>query len=847
MSTTPTLGPKSIRSRVLNSNATVSAMLAITSTEALSLLDQAVLKRTPSSVPSCMTLLSPSIASSWTSDNKFLFIASANAVHKYDVDHNSLVEIYTSSEVISTLVVKDKTSVMIGAGEKVHILECGSTTKVSQTFTSHKKTVNSLSLSSDLTLLASTSSDAAYVHNLTLASHMPLRNLPVLDQQSIITCTIHPHTRTRLLLGIGKKLVVYDINRPSGPLRVIQLSDTSSGNIGAISCSPFSKTLIAVTTTGGTLGLVDLDKEKGLFRTINVKMPLASLSFSQEGASIYLGTENGRLLILDLRVLDKPPKSIVLSETGARLTTISVQAKIKPASEPLQKPLATTKRPEPFKHTISRKPSTTVSSVNKSSPSPRVTSASLKSKGLAVPSPANDEEPIPKKVFSPLKNLLGVDNEVNPSLHHSDDFSLQMESFSAERGVSKKEEELRTTPVRGTTEQVRGPTSALPNSNSGARDMVGGIGRPRLPPQPSPSSASVSRSKLSPKEERSRRAPTASTLSRTTTVSSLVSKKVEEVRQRTRTVSTTSSRASRSAISSNANPAAGESISITVEPKTTKGVSLTAPKNSQKTLLSSNSGSGRTGVTRARTVSSISRSSQSKTGTEFSSTSDSRPACNSRIPSPDLSDLEPRTSSGPGPMPASRRKTLTAPQDNEEDYVDPLIRVDEFRKDSDKGKARTVLFQDGEDDSDSEQNEHKSGSHCESKSEKENKREESLSWQISPRRPGSVGPSASSSMPWKTSPVRHSHLHRQYPNIPGSPGGSSPQDLLRNIVRDVMHDFHQESRAEVMGLHLDLVKMGRGWKKELREMMGEYSGELKQLREENRRLREENERLRRGY
>ncbi|KAJ3733310.1 hypothetical protein DFJ43DRAFT_1068423 [Lentinula guzmanii] len=824
-------------------------MLAITSTEALSILDQTVLKRTPSFVPSCMTLLSPPIASSWTSDNKLLFIASANAVHKYDVDHNSLEEIYTSSEVISTLAVKDKTSVMIGAGGKVHLLECGSTTKVSQTFTSHKNTVNSLSLSSDLTLLASTSSDAAYVHNLTLVSHMPLRNLPVLDQQSITTCTIHPHTRTRLLLGIGKKLVVYDINRPSGPLRVIQLGDTSSGNIGAISCSPFSKTLIAVSTTGGTLGLVDLDKEKGLFRTINVKMPLASLSFSQEGASIYLGTGNGRLLILDLRVLDKPPKSIVLNETGARLTTISVQAKIKPASEPLQKPLATTKRPEPFKHTISRKPSTTVSSVNKFSPSPRVTSASLKSKGLAVPSPANDEEPIPKKVFSPLKNLLDVDNEGNPSLHHSDDFSLQIDSFSAERGVSKKE--LRTTPVRGTTEQVRGPTfSALPNSNSRARDIAGGTSRLRLPPQPSPSSSSVSRSKLSPKEERSRRAPTASTLSRTTTVSSpvpVVSKKVEEVRQRTRTVSTSSSRASRSARSSNANPAAGESISITVEPKSTKGVSLTAPKNSQKTLLSSNSGSGRTGVTRARTVSSISRSSQSKTGTEISSTSDPRPACNSRIPSPDLSDLEAKTSSGPSPIPASRRKALTAPQDNEEDYVDPLIRVDEFRKDSDKGKARTVLFQDDEDDSDSEQNEHKSGSHCESKSEKENKREESLSWQISPRRPGSVGPSASSSMPWKTSPIRHSHLHRQYPNIPGSPGGSSPQDLLRNIVRDVMHDFHQESRAEVMGLHLDLVSLGRGWKKELRELMGEYSGELKQLREENRRLREENERLRRGY
>lgn len=62
-----------------------------------------------------------------------------------------------------------------------------------------------------------------------------------------------------------------------------------------------------------------------LFRTINIKVPIASLSFSLEGANIYLGTENGKLLILDLRALDKPPKTIVVSETGARLATMSVQ------------------------------------------------------------------------------------------------------------------------------------------------------------------------------------------------------------------------------------------------------------------------------------------------------------------------------------------------------------------------------------------------------------------------------------------------------------------------------------------------------------------------------------------
>jgi len=52
------------------------------------------------------------------------------------------------------------------------------------------------------------------------------------------------------------------------------------------------------------------------------------------------------------------------------------------------------------------------------------------------------------------------------------------------------------------------------------------------------------------------------------------------------------------------------------------------------------------------------------------------------------------------------------------------------------------------------------------------------------------------------------------------------------------------------GLHLDLVRMGRGLRKELREVAEGGGGgllELERLREENRLLREENERLRRGY
>jgi protein NEDD1 len=51
----------------------------------------------------------------------------------------------------------------------------------------------------------------------------------------------------------------------------------------------------------------------------------------------------------------------------------------------------------------------------------------------------------------------------------------------------------------------------------------------------------------------------------------------------------------------------------------------------------------------------------------------------------------------------------------------------------------------------------------------------------------------------------------------------------------------------MVGLHLDLVRMGGAWRKEMRGAMQEYVGDLKELREENRTLREENERLRRGY
>jgi protein NEDD1 len=142
-----------------------------------------------------------------------------------------------------------------------------------------------------------------------------------------------------------------------------------------------------------------------------------------------------------------------------------------------------------------------------------------------------------------------------------------------------------------------------------------------------------------------------------------------------------------------------------------------------------------------------------------------------------------------------------------------------------KGKGKTVGFQDELADSDEEND----------NDDSEKERERDLSMQISPRRPAPGVSASGSTDSWAASPA-----------VGPSPGGSSAHELLKTIVQDVMYDFQRESKAEMMGLHLDLLRMGRGWKAELRTLMDEYVGDLKDLREENQRLRLENERLRRG-
>ncbi|KAK7014919.1 WD40 repeat-like protein [Favolaschia claudopus] len=719
-------------------------MLAVATTEQLLLVDPQTLKRPPSSLPSCLSLLTPCIASTWSPDNTYLYLASANAIHQYNPTLNTLTDIYTSDGVITHLVCKTTSSLVFATATSIHILEAGSITRTIVC----DNAPTSLTLSNDL--IAWTSSETAHVYNLLSGSQTVLRGLSP-ESRRITTSTFHPHSRSKLLLGMGKCLTVYDTTRPSGPLKTIPMNDASTGDIISVACSPFSKTLVAVATGTGSVGLVDLDKEKGLFRTLNLKVRLTSIAFSPSGESIYLGTD-GKLLILDLRVLDKPPKAVVMG-SGSRVQTIAAQKKNKAATEPDTKPPLTNQVAAVVGSTARTTSTSVTPAANANKP---LVELGARRVSATVPAAANPTKPATVKV-KPSPSKPQINAKISPARRPS-------AAATASPRVTSAMKPKILSPVRD------------PRSNSTTEVLSNIKGGGRRDPTVTPGEAVKS--------------------ARTTTRSLISARDRESAPQlpaasRTRKMSATESASARPRVVASSVRMGAES-------------------------LSAKSG-------RLRSESSASRPSSSASQRAVPSVQ-SLPADveapvtlpQSRTPSPEL----PSVTAYPGtPLPKSRKTVeLTTPD------AKRWMEDDENRLKG-KGKAKTVVFRESNDENLPE--------------DEIKERERSLSMQISPMRPSSAGLGHSAS--WAPSPLRNA--------LPSSPlgGSSTAHDLLRTIVRDTLVDFQQEQRSEMIGLHLDLLRMGRGWKKELRELMDEYVGDLRELREENKRLREDNEMLRRGY
>ncbi|KAI1794639.1 WD40 repeat-like protein [Ganoderma leucocontextum] len=820
-------------------------MAAILTPSNLTVLDHSALKHPSSTIqPTCPLPPLPTCIA-WSAETNAVYISSATSgILQYDLATGSLQDVSThdqASDPPVSLLTKDRGNTIIcTSGQKVTALSAQSG-KTAHTFDTHKATITSLSLSNDSTLLASTSAHAIHVHNLTLASHTVLRGLPA-GSGTISTCAFHPHARTRLLVGLGSQLLVYDTTRPSGPAKIIPIDKEKKnvGSIVSISCSPFSKTLVAVACSGGTVALVDLEKERGPFRSVLMSAPLTCLSFSPEGAAVYAGTENGKFLILDLRALDKPPKTITVSENGDQVIAISVQKKLKPGEAQGPKPTSATTASKPLVQRDTNKaapaarrvgsstaldavkkaaedkatkkpsiPSSTtparrtaarpVSNPANGSPPPRLATAGVRRLNTgAVKSPAAMRSEVQKNAFSPPRSPVILADKTGAEEEQSD-LSVRVENLLA---LPRAKE---SAAPAAATDEGDDPITAVPArapsalSRRSSRTQISEIQHPR----------DRTRTESAP------RAPTAATLQSQ-------SQSASAVLPRMRSSSSSASLASR---------ASGTSVAYT------------------RRVVSQSSSGTRSSSSASPPAGAVQQARRRVSGSSVASRL-------SRTPSPDLPGME--DDGGPvTPIPAYKLKGRARAQAAlgvGTPELDQWIKAGEGMGAQAQGGKRVGFAGDNASDDDeaeeiaraenSDEDEEldargptRMGAHLDARLPRAE-----LAMQVSPRRPFAGGPSSSRAGAWAPvpSPLRN-------PAAPPSPQARAAQDMLQALLRDALHDFRQETKAEIVGLHLDLIRMGTGWRTEMREAMGDFAEEMRELREENRRLREENERLRRGY
>lgn len=250
--------------------------LALATTEHLLFPATVSLKRTSSLLSSNPQISIPRpLAGTWSSDNSTLFLVFSDGIRKYNDRGSTVDTVFSSDEegLQACIVAKDNGTIICALSNRIAVL--GSTPLsgdygIVKAISVHTSPVTSLAVSNDGAVLASTSQTMVYIHNLESDSHTPLRGRPQSSEEPSL-CTFSPHIRTKLIVGSGQVLHVYDITRPSSPTRTIPLGSSANGDVISLACSPYSKTLVAVACEGGTVHLVDLEKEKG-YGTLGVQI-----------------------------------------------------------------------------------------------------------------------------------------------------------------------------------------------------------------------------------------------------------------------------------------------------------------------------------------------------------------------------------------------------------------------------------------------------------------------------------------------------------------------------------------------------------------------------------------------
>ncbi|KAI0032806.1 WD40-repeat-containing domain protein [Vararia minispora EC-137] len=802
-------------------------MLSVATSRKLSFAEAANLKRSSIALFPVCELPDPTqrpTASAWSPDSVSLYLASAHSISRYGASGSLIKTVYNDVECepIHALIVKDKGTLVFATGSNVHSLEhsasASSSSKIVHSLPPHpdpSAPVISLSLSNDNTLLAVASAHAVLIHNLSLGVHTILRGLP--SDAAVTSCVFHPHSRVRLFLGIARELVVYDITRPSGASRVIPMGDNAEGDIVAVACSPYSKTLLAVACSGGYVAMVDLDKEKGRIRSFNYSTRLTSLAFAPDGATLFVGTESGQLLVQTLRAVESPK----IVEVGERVESLAITRKAKSSS--MDSPTFKLALGNP---TIMKplSPQDINSSRKLFGRDNDKLGAGVSIKRMDSPEPVTDGKPSVTNKSSPIRKRVSS----TTVLGSKKAFDAARSLFASVAGEARSDgPQDAATPIVGRSR----PTSLAKKENPGGSAS-------RSPTSPAPSKPPSRTSSSRPKAVISPIAGSKTTVARARTVSTTApgiaatqaallktSPPAQYSAPRTRKASNPLSPSSIAGSKSPPPPrvAAAAQKTPSKAPVRVRTVSTTSHEptvvSTSRPTSSGSSLGARTSSTRPTSVASTARERSPippvpripKGATRKSSE-------RARTPSPELLDEPP-----PFPIdsiPARKGLSMLG------------LATPEIARwiDGDKQKGKERAEQAAEVDVDAEATE--DGDAADALAPAHGSKERPLSMQLTPRRSLGGG--------WAPSPLRNSIAG-------GSPGTHNVQTMLHALIKDAMLDVRQDIKGEMVGLHLDLVKMGRAWRQEMRGAMEEYVGDLRELREENKRLRDENERLRRGY
>lgn len=236
-------------------------MLVVSTPHTLATIESSALKKSNITLsPKDLTRSVSSLV--WSSDDASLFVAGGGLLRRYALNGWTEKPIYSYEGEIPAFLVKDEKTAIFIHDNRVRLLDLDSGRVVKTVDSYESQEPKLLALSSNSSILAVATQSSCLIYDLA-GSLSPTTLEGIADHgQRITSMAFHPHSPTKLLLGVGKKLLVYDTAKPSSPSKSIS-SISIKGDLLSISCSPFSKTLIAVACSDETVRLMDLEKEKG--------------------------------------------------------------------------------------------------------------------------------------------------------------------------------------------------------------------------------------------------------------------------------------------------------------------------------------------------------------------------------------------------------------------------------------------------------------------------------------------------------------------------------------------------------------------------------------------------------